>query len=248
MKKLILPFIAILFVTGCVKDDTADMLPDPEVKENGSVIFRSPPPKINVCHYDADDNSWHVISINENAWPAHAGHGDVQLIDADGDGWVTAENACGIPVDCDDTDAQVTDNCCTDYSEFTISFEEYFDFETGMVCEFCPPHGGFPYDLIWIYNGLTSIAARMWWVNTSTDMAFVYDRSFCQLTCGNVADYYFCEYIYDPDPACENSDTPPVDFVGIYKTSEGNYWVVEWLSEDEDNHTVTFRYRELCPE
>jgi len=40
--------------------------------------------------------------------------GAVQLIDNDGDGYVTEANDCGIPVDCDDTNPDFTDNCTVD--------------------------------------------------------------------------------------------------------------------------------------
>lgn len=111
MKKLLLPLLALLFLISCEKETMTDLQTDQEHYENGSVTLRSPAPNIDVCHYDAENGTRQVISISENAWPAHAGHGDVQLIDEDGDGYVTFANECGLPVDCDDTAAELTDNC-----------------------------------------------------------------------------------------------------------------------------------------
>ena len=57
--------------------------------------------KTNVCH------SGKIINISDRALKAHLKHGDVALIDADGDGWVSFENECVPGGDCDDTDADV---------------------------------------------------------------------------------------------------------------------------------------------
>ena len=100
MKKLLLPLLALLFLISCEKENTTDLQPDQEFHENDAVTFRGRAPKIDVCH------SGHVITISENAWPAHAGDGDVRLDDQDGDGFVP-DNACdfGQQGDCDDNDA-----------------------------------------------------------------------------------------------------------------------------------------------
>jgi hypothetical protein len=37
---------------------------------------RGPAAKIDICHYDADLDTYQWLNINGNAWPAHAGHGD----------------------------------------------------------------------------------------------------------------------------------------------------------------------------
>ncbi len=123
MKKLILPLLTLLFLTACEKESMIDLQADQMIEENGSVTLRSPAPKIDVCHYDAENDIWEVINISENAWSAHEGHGDVQLIDEDGDGWVTSENECGLPVDCDDTDAELTDNCSTSCVEGEVEID-----------------------------------------------------------------------------------------------------------------------------
>ena len=64
-------------------------------------------------------------------------HGDVQLIDADGDGWVTFENECMDGGDCDDNDATVypgaeevcdgVDNNCDGIIDEEVSTTYYAD-------------------------------------------------------------------------------------------------------------------------
>lgn len=122
MKKLLLPLFCLLFLISCEKESSNDLLSEQEIHDNSTATSRSPAPKIDVCHYDAENDTWHVINISQNAWPAHEGHGDVQLIDTDGDGWVTSENECGLPVDCDDTDDELTDNCSTSCVEGELEF------------------------------------------------------------------------------------------------------------------------------
>lgn len=104
----------VIFLTSCEKDSVSNVLQVDEETE-----LRVKKSKINVCHYDASVGSWKIISINENAWAAHARHGDVKLIDNDMDGFVNSENECGIPVDCDDTNSALTNNC----SDGTITYE-----------------------------------------------------------------------------------------------------------------------------
>jgi hypothetical protein len=126
MNKLLVPFLAILLMSSCGIENMTDMQPDQEIGENSSpdilsqeieendiLARRGPAPMINVCKYDSENDSWKVINVNANAWPALEAQGAVQLIDEDGDGWVTLPNQCGIPVDCDDTDADLKYNCCT---------------------------------------------------------------------------------------------------------------------------------------
>ncbi|MGM0943579.1 MAG: hypothetical protein ACQEW9_00260 [Bacteroidota bacterium] len=100
-----------------------DMQPDLEIKDNillsnevdqnNIAARRGPEPMISVCKFDEEIGDWVVITVNGNALPAMEAQGAVQLIDEDGDGYVTMENSCGIPVDCDDTDPDVTDDCDT---------------------------------------------------------------------------------------------------------------------------------------
>lgn len=99
MKKLLLPLLGILFLTACEKD-----LSTPAISEtNQTIEFRAKKDKIDVCHYDTENDTWHVINISENAWSAHEGHGDIRLDDQDDDGYVP-DNECGFGDmgDCDD--------------------------------------------------------------------------------------------------------------------------------------------------
>ena len=102
-----------MFLISCGKENSTELVSEENSAvnnnnyENGSATSRTPAPKIDVCHYDDETNSWEVININENAWPAHVAHGDVQLIDNDGDGWVVAENECVPGGDCDDSDPAI---------------------------------------------------------------------------------------------------------------------------------------------
>ena len=109
--------VGILLLISCGKEQV-----QPEILKDTNKVSASHRgghngKKVDVCHYDADSDSWHVININVNALPAHLGHGDVVLEDADGDGWVEAENECVPGGDCDDMDASIhpgADDSCDD--------------------------------------------------------------------------------------------------------------------------------------
>ncbi|MCO6480203.1 MAG: hypothetical protein J5I94_26425 [Phaeodactylibacter sp.] len=104
MKNALLPLLAILLLAGCQKEAAA-----PEAAASGQAAeFRAGKGKIDVCHYSEDDDSWHLIRISVNAWPAHAAHGDVRLDDQDHDGFVPY-NECGLGNmgDCDDGEASI---------------------------------------------------------------------------------------------------------------------------------------------
>lgn len=129
------------------------------------------------------------------------------------------------------------------FTQVTIPFEEYFDLEAGSLCGgSCFDIVTSNYDLVFAAGGGT-IRARMWWNNQYTDMAMVYDKSFDNLSSADIANYYYCDYIGDPNLSCINVDTPPTDFVGIYHTNSGNYYAVQYLSEDTSG--VTFKYKRL---
>ncbi len=125
----------------------------------------------------------------------------------------------------------------------SIPFQRYYDLETGIlcssVCDFSPSQ---EFDLVFIYGG-TTVHARMWWNEQYSDMALVYDKTFDQLTAADIGNYYYCEHINDGNTGCVNTDTPPTNFVGIYKTNLNNYYVVQYLSESTTE--VTFKYRKL---
>jgi len=124
---------------------------------------------------------------------------------------------------------------------YTIPFGNYFDFETGTMCTDCNGPSE-DYDLIFA-AGSSVVRARMWWNQQYADMALVYDKSFDNLTSADIANYYYCDYVGDTNSACINVDTPPTNFVGIYHTNSGNYYAVQYLSEDATG--VTFNYKRL---
>ena len=67
MKKLLFPLLIILLFTGCQKQIASDKVPD----KIGDISAKGAAKKIEICH------NGHMISINENAWPAHQAHGDL---------------------------------------------------------------------------------------------------------------------------------------------------------------------------
>lgn len=102
MKKSI--YFLILFLFAFISCEQEEVIGTTSSQEQN--IIRAPLKgkmgKVDVCH------KGHIININENALEAHLNHGDVSLIDYDGDGYVEAENECGIQGgDCDDTDPDV---------------------------------------------------------------------------------------------------------------------------------------------
>ncbi len=125
-----------------------------------------------------------------------------------------------------------------------IEFETLFDLETGDVCDemdemFCDSR----FDLIFPAGG-GDIRARLWWNESDVDVAYVYDKSFSEIQLSDVSSYYFCEHINDPNQACSDTDSPPTNFIGIYHTSEGNYYAVEYVNENT-SYKVFFRYKLL---
>lgn len=131
----------------------------------------------------------------------------------------------------------------TPFTKVTIPFEEYFDLEAGSLCGgSCFDIESSIYDLVFAAGGGT-VRARMWWNEQYTDMAMVYDKSFDNLTAADIVNYYYCDNIGDPNSSCINVDKPPTDFVGIYHTNSGNYYAVQYLSEDTSG--VTFKYKRL---
>ncbi|MGB5321206.1 MopE-related protein [Lutimonas sp.] len=90
MKKYILLLLTFFALNSCEKD--AEII---------GIDTEKKLPKVDVCHKGK------IINISENALKAHLKHGDVQLIDEDGDGYVTLENECLPYGDCDDSDADI---------------------------------------------------------------------------------------------------------------------------------------------
>lgn len=104
---LFVTLIAIVVFVACEKEEAARLIN--EDPQEISDIMARPAPKMDVCHYDKKDGTWHVINISGNAWAAHAAHGDVRLDDQDDDGFVP-DNECGFGNmgDCDDNNASIS--------------------------------------------------------------------------------------------------------------------------------------------
>ena len=104
MKKILLPFLAILFLISCEKESTT-LQEEEAVYENTSATARNPN-KRDVCH------NGNIINVSINAIPGHQAHGDA--VDMDDDGFFDIDNPCS-ETDCDDTNATinpgVTDIC-----------------------------------------------------------------------------------------------------------------------------------------
>lgn len=100
IQNLILLLFASLIFTACGENSIHDLEAETEAEiiENDSPLYRSSN-KRNVCH------NGEIKSVNINALPAHAGHGDA--VDWDNDGYFSTENDCGMPVDCDDENASI---------------------------------------------------------------------------------------------------------------------------------------------
>ena len=153
MKNSIYLLVFLLMTLGCSKDSNDPITES--VSETETLDTRGV--KVDVCHVDEDGN-WHVINISQSALPAHLAHGDVHLVDNDGDGYV-AENECVPGGDCDDNDdtiypgaeeicgdgvdnncdGQVDEDCCPCFSLDEILEHDnlsYFDTSAGSPCRF----------------------------------------------------------------------------------------------------------------
>jgi surface protein len=124
----------------------------------------------------------------------------------------------------------------------SIPFEAYFDFETGDTDtnSFSTPNN---YDLKISYNSTTSISSRFFWNESSVDVAYIFDKSFDEVKLNDLSGYYFCQHVNDSNLSCSDTDSPPTNFIVAYKTSEGNYYLVEFISET--NSESTFKYKML---
>ena len=105
MKKLLLLLLVFAGFMACENEIIQELPQETSVTEDMTARQSD---KIDVCH------KGNIISVSVNAWKGHEKHGDVMLIDEDGDGWVTLENECGVPVDCDDTNAIFNEVCIFD--------------------------------------------------------------------------------------------------------------------------------------
>lgn len=100
---LIVAFIAFGFI-GC---DNEELQLGQSQSEDVNRADGNKKGMIDICHYDMDYDRWMVLTVNENSWEGHSGHGDFWL-DRDGDGF-TAYNECGFGSmdDCNDEDATI---------------------------------------------------------------------------------------------------------------------------------------------
>jgi len=129
-----------------------------------------------------------------------------------------------------------------EYNYTNIPFEKYYDLETQSTCGSCDSGAYAQFDLRFS-AGSGDIRARMSWNEQYTNVALVGDKSFDEVTYSDIPNYYFCEHINDDNSACDNSDNPPTDFIGIYMTYEGNYYLVQYISETDND--VKFKYKLL---
>ena len=132
MKNGFLLAVLSLFIFSCAQEElTVDQT------TNDTPVELRKAQKVDVCHYDEEENKWVLINVSINSVPAHRAHGDA--VDMDGDGYFDKENGCG-PVDCDDTDPTLTNNCCPCFTLNEILTNEvnyaYFDTEGGSFCRF----------------------------------------------------------------------------------------------------------------
>jgi len=100
MKKLLLSLMSIALI-ACQGEDALEA---PTQEADGNFGTRGNLTAL--CHWDAVNQQFIVISVNANALPAHLNHGD-QLVDADGDGYTAIGSCTGSMDDCDDFDPAV---------------------------------------------------------------------------------------------------------------------------------------------
>jgi hypothetical protein len=122
MKKVLyLPLFAILLIAACEKENlptetaVADQPTQMDAGHDHAAPATTPvtkvenraPERVTVCHYSTVDGTWRLMEVPANSLPGHLAHGDVLLVDADGDGWVAAANECVPGGDCDDNNPLV---------------------------------------------------------------------------------------------------------------------------------------------
>ena len=129
MKKSIFLISCLFIVLGCSKESSI-------VELDQEVNLRAPGSKVDVCHSTGQGN-WSIININENALAGHLAHGDVQIMDNDGDGWAVEPSECMPGGDCNDDDPLIFpgngcdgDSACPCFSLSEVSSapnELYYD-------------------------------------------------------------------------------------------------------------------------
>ena len=123
------------------------------------------------------------------------------------------------------------------FNTYTLGFGQGLDLETEMfnVTEIA--------ELLFEYEAADPIVhARIVLWGGGSNMAFVYDKSFDELSLFYISNYYFCTSNGDTDSSCNFEDSPDT-FVALFYTFEGNYIALDYLSESDTD--VTFRYKIL---
>ena len=230
MKGLLLLMLLALFIVGCDKEQTSTEKPSTGVRASAKTG------KVDVCHNGM------IINVNGNSISAHRAHGDAT--DMDGDGFFDIDNSCSIS-DCDDANAEVNELCCPEFIVATVRFETLYDLATDDTCDRLEPlcFNEEKFDMAFAYGRSEVPHATLVWNGSFSNLAYIFDKSFCELSCADATKYSFCNYINEPNEACADPLPPPTDFIGLLQDAAGNLWVVEYSNETENE--VTFRYRQL---
>ena len=183
MKKTILLFAGILILASCSNESVVseqEVLADEAVQNPD--IFAKNGGKVSVCHFAKSDNIWELVEVNEKSLENHLKHGDVVLVDADGDGYVTEANEC-LPVDCDDTDSTKTDNCCIltdatikDAVNLWLSDQPSAEAQYGHISNWCTSNIT---NISYMFSRATSFNQDIsaWDVSKVTDMSHLFSRA-----------------------------------------------------------------------
>ena len=123
MKKVFALSIGLLLLASCEQDTIVSETEGINVDQ--SSLTRGA--KVDVCH------NGRIINVSVNALGGHQGHGDA--IDMDGDGYFDIENDCS-DTDCDDTNAEVNENCVGDLRDGGVVFWVDSTGLHGLVCAF----------------------------------------------------------------------------------------------------------------
>lgn len=110
--KIILAAFLLITITSCEKEQLAtheETIMEALSEQNLAATSRGQ--KVDVCHKGKK-----VINVSINAVPAHQAHGDA--VDMDGDGFFNIASGCGTEVDCDDTNYDPSNSCCTDIGDY----------------------------------------------------------------------------------------------------------------------------------
>lgn len=160
-----------------------------------------------------------------------------------------------------ETRGEKKDKQCPDSEEATIGYAAYyFDLETGDIIE----EGAEGVELCDIFFIFKDGKTLMRWAEiddpvTGGDnaMALVYNKNYCNFKYKDIEKYTLCPCMagcspYPPYASdCGTYEDPAGSYLGLVRTIENNYFLVEFLSANTTGNfeywTVEFRYRELLP-